>query len=110
MMLGHYFFFLTHVHGNIYFWIGAIFAKFNGIGIENDRESIHCFLGINILLIWLAIKHQYYFPFEAFAIVSAKLLRSMAYFYSLLCPGESLNMLNLLSILILRTACFFRDH
>ena len=91
MMVGHYFFFLTQVHGIIYFWICVIFGKFNGIGIEDNRESSHCFLGINIPLIWLAITYQYYLPLEALVYVSAKLFRSMAYFYSLLCPGESLN-------------------
>lgn len=84
VMLGHYFFFLGNVHGSIYIWIGAIFAKLNGLGLENYRENSHCFLGINILLSWLSTKYHYFLTFEILVYVIAMLFRSMAYFYSLL--------------------------
>ena len=79
----------------MYIWIVAIFAKLNGIGLENYRENSHCFTGINILLIWLCTKYLYYLPFEALVYVSAVLFRSMAYFYSLLSSGENLEFLDL---------------
>ena len=73
---------------SLYIWIGAIFAKLNGLGLENYRENSRCFLGINILLSWLSTKYQYFLTFEALVYVSAMLFRSMAYFYSLIGKGE----------------------
>ena len=89
-MLGHYFFLVWHIFGNIYVLIGAIFAKLNGICLENYKENSHCFMGLSILLIWLITKYHYYVPFELLIYISAILFRSTAYFYSLLCSGESL--------------------
>ena len=88
-MLGHYFFFLANVHATIYICIGAIFAKLNGLGLENSyRENSQTFLGIDIILCWLSTKYQYFLTFEALVYVSAMLFRSMAYFYSLIGKGE----------------------
>ena len=42
-----------------------------------------------VLLTWLSIKFHYYLPFEVLIFTSVILLRSMAFFYSLLWAGDT---------------------
>ena len=100
--LGHYFFFLTFVYKDLFIWIHwtfAIIAKLNESGSECDKGYKQYFPWLDnlkdnvmlipaILLSWLSIKYQYYLPLEVLIFTFVILLRSGAYFYSLLWAGE----------------------
>ena len=117
-MLGHYSFFLTLLHEDVTLWIGAIISKLHKIGvIENPitpffffhhtdsdyyREKSQYFQWVDdlkiriwhipaVLLTWLSIKYHYYLPFEVLIFTFCHLLRSMAYFYYLLCAGDTIS-------------------
>ena len=51
-----------------------------------------------VLLTWLSIKYQYYLPFEVLIFTLVILFRSMAFFYSLLCAGDTAYMISTLPI------------
>ena len=105
--MAQYCFFLAHLHGRIFFWTGAIFAKWNLISLENSTEDISTFdqflflntsnktigiptgfPGLTSLLSWLCSRYQYYFPVEGAFLISAMLMRPVAYFYSLIEKGD----------------------
>ena len=116
LMLGHYFFLLTLVHEDINLWISCIIDKLYKAGVierpithlsiffyyfdvENYRDHSQYFQYVNdiririwhipaVLLSWLSIKYHYYLSFEVLIFNSVMLLRSMAFFYSLLCAGD----------------------
>ena len=106
-VLGMYFFFLVHLHGRIFFWTGVIFSKLNLISLDDASDSFSSsdiflfsnasdksigiptgFPGLTVLLSWLCTRYQYHFPFEGIFLVSAMLMRPMAYFYSLIRTGN----------------------
>ena len=93
-MLGHYIFYLWHVVANTYVQIGAVFAKLNEIDLENYKENSFSFLGLSILLLWISTKYHYFIPLEILIYISASIFRSIAYFYSILCSGESFKLLD----------------
>ena len=94
IMLGHYIFYLWHVVANTYVQIGAVFAKLNEIDLENYKENSFSFLGLSILLLWISTKYHYFIPLEILIYISASIFRSIAYFYSILCSGESCKLLD----------------
>ena len=117
-MMAQYCFFLAHLHGRIFFWTGAIFAKWNLISLENSTEDISTFdqflflntsnktigiptgfPGLTSLLSWLCSRYQYYFPVEGAFLISAMLMRPVAYFYSLIEKGDKFSLIALLVIL-----------
>ena len=110
-MLGMYTFFLVHSHGRIFFWTGVVFSKMNLISADDisdnrfsssDRflysnateKSIGIptgFPGLTVVLSWLCTRYQYHFPMEGIFLLSAMLLRPVAYFYSLIRKGNKSN-------------------
>ena len=137
-MLGHYFFLTTLVHDDVILWMGAIIAKLNKIGVianpifpfyglfyfivsENYRDHSEYFKWVDdmkiriwnipaVLLTWLSIKYNYYLPFDVLIFTSVKLLRSMAFFYSLLFAGDTLDSYPIKLYNLQCCAYLFRNH
>ena len=113
-MLGMYIWFMTYLVGCLFLWTGVIFSKMNLTSSElisgNPTESLSPsdvflfssssdkeigipteFPGLTVLLSWLCPRYKYYFPLEGILLLSARLMRPVAYIYSLRRPGEKLN-------------------
>ena len=112
-MLGHYIFYL---HLLVYYTFlngGAFLVKWNKIGFElsidlgfeSDNDTNMLPIGLYdipetltelfILLSWLCTKYEYHFPLELLIFVSLYLITAMAYFYTLLRPGNKFYLANL---------------
>ena len=138
-MLGHYFFLLTLVHEDIILWIGGIISKLNKIGVmkspmsflvvffyytdsESYTDHSEYFKWVDdlkikiwnipaVLLTWLSIKYHYYLPLEVLIFTLVILLRSMAFFYSLLCAGDTaLECYPFKPFILKNYAYLFRNH
>ena len=115
-VLGQYCFFLVHLHGRIFFWTGAVFSKMNFISLDDvssgdsfsssDRflfsnasnTSIGIptgFPGLTVLLSWLFSRYQYHFPVEGMILITAMLMRPVAYFHYLIRTGNKFNLIAL---------------
>ena len=94
IMLGHYFFFLEHLHRCMFFFIAVIFSNWYKIYLRSISNRDSDVISKSILVFWLATKFKYHFPLELLIFICASLIDPIAYFYTHLKPGTEYSFCN----------------
>ena len=89
MMLGHYFFFLSHLNRFIFTFYSALIAYWNKASFKNvdDMGMGMLFVGASMnmtypLCVWLSVKFHYFLPMEVSFYTVANLIEPVVYFFT----------------------------